>query len=158
MQSKDSLIEAFKYNDFANKKILGKISMLPDPSGCIRFFSHLINSQDKWMARILQHPDAQEMSWWDPIYSFEQLEVEWTMSLEPWLLFIHQSSEEVLDREVMFKGFDNEIWAATPRDIAIQLNFHSVHHRAQMQTIIRQQGLEPDFLDYIGTKYRRVGN
>jgi len=158
MQIKDSLLEAFAYNDFANKKILGKISLLPDQSGCIRFFSHLINSQYKWMARIKQNPHAQEMSWWDPIYSFEKLETEWTLSLEPWLLFIRQSSEDELDREVMFTGFDNGKWAATPRDIAIQLNYHSVHHRAQMQTIIRQQGLEPDFLDYIGTKYRRISD
>jgi uncharacterized damage-inducible protein DinB len=41
-------------------------------------------------------------------------------------------------------------------DIALQLNYHSIHHRAQMQVLIRQQGMEPDFIDYIGTKYRKV--
>jgi len=48
------------------------------------------------------------------------------------------------------------MFAATIKDIALQLNYHSIHHRAQMQTIIRSQGLEPEFVDYIGTKYRRV--
>jgi len=43
------------------------------------------------------------------------------------------------------------------KDIALQLNYHSIHHRAQIQTIIRQQGMEPDFVDYIGTKYKRLG-
>ncbi|MBP9221492.1 MAG: hypothetical protein KBF42_08910 [Chitinophagales bacterium] len=38
----------------------------------------------------------------------------------------------------------------------LQLNYHSIHHRAQMQMLIRQQGLVPDFVDYIGTKYRPV--
>ena len=42
------------------------------------------------------------------------------------------------------------------------LNNKTVHyqlHPAQLteQTIIRQQGLEPDFVDYIGTKYKRLG-
>ena len=41
-------------------------------------------------------------------------------------------------------------------DIALQLNYHSIHHRAQMQMLIRQQGIEPDFIDYIGTKYKKV--
>ena len=39
--------------------------------------------------------------------------------------------------------------------LQIGLN-HSIHHRAQIQYLIRQQGIEPDFVDYIGTKYRKV--
>jgi uncharacterized damage-inducible protein DinB len=41
-------------------------------------------------------------------------------------------------------------------DIALQLNYHAIHHRAQIQVLIRQQGLEPDFIDYIGTKYHKL--
>jgi len=64
--------------------------------------------------------------------------------------------EEELSTEVTFTGFDGGLYAATPKDIALQLNYHSIHHRAQMQTIIRKQGVEPDFVDYIGTKYRKL--
>ena len=42
------------------------------------------------------------------------------------------------------------------QDIALQLNYHSIHHRAQIQSIIRKQGIEPDFVDYIGTVYRKL--
>ena len=48
-------------------------------------------------------------------------------------------------------------WTARLADIARQLNFHSIHHRAQIQMLIRAQGIEPDFVDYIGTRYRRLG-
>jgi len=48
------------------------------------------------------------------------------------------------------------MFAAAIKDIALQLNYHSIHHRAQIQTIIRSQGLEPEFVDYIATKYRRL--
>jgi len=58
--------------------------------------------------------------------------------------------------EVEFTGYDGGRWAARLIDIALQLNYHSIHHRAQMQVLIRQQGLEPDFIDYIGTKYRKL--
>jgi uncharacterized damage-inducible protein DinB len=54
-------------------------------------------------------------------------------------------------------GYDGALWAAAPQDIALQLNYHSIHHRAQIQTILRREGIAPDFVDYIRTKYRRIG-
>jgi len=82
--------------------------------------------------------------------------MEWTKSLAPWLAYIRESTEEELLTEVTFVGLDGSIWAAAPKDIALQLNYHSIHHRAQIQTILRQQGIEPDFVDYIGIKYRKL--
>ncbi|MGZ3853816.1 MAG: DinB family protein [Flavisolibacter sp.] len=154
---KEYLLETFSYNDSTNKKLLEKIKQLPDKSECIELFSHLINSQYKWMARIKQDPAAKTMSWWDPIYELESLEEQWNRSLKIWLDYIDEITEDDLSKEVSFVGFDGALWAATPKDIALQLNYHSIHHRAQIQTIIRKQGLEPDFVDYIGTKYRRIG-
>jgi uncharacterized damage-inducible protein DinB len=109
------------------------------------------------MARIMQDPNAKTMSWWEPVYDVEKLEKEWTKSLNLWMEYIASKTDEELLMETTFIGFDDSIWAATPQDIALQLNYHSIHHRAQLQTIIRQQGIEPDFVDYIGTKYRKLG-
>jgi uncharacterized damage-inducible protein DinB len=157
MSMKTYLLDTFAYNDATNKKLLEKIAMLPQPAEAIRLVSHLINSQYKWMARIVQDPMAPQMSWWDPVYAFDDLAAEWDKSLAPWLHYIDAISNDLLEEEVTFTGFDGARWAATPRDIALQLNYHSIHHRAQIQTIIRQLGLEPDFVDYIGTRYRRIG-
>ena len=33
---------------------------------------------------------------------------------------------------------------------------NSIHHRAQMQTIIRKQGVKPDFVDYISTRVEQL--
>jgi uncharacterized damage-inducible protein DinB len=156
MQLNSYLIETFHYNDQTNKKLLGKIILLNKDTEAVKLFSHLINSQYKWMARIMQNPDAPQLSWWEPVYQFDELETEWTKSLTPWLEYIAKKTEEELSTEVSFIGFDKALWAATPKDIALQLNYHSIHHRAQIQTIIRQQGIEPDFVDYIGTKYRKL--
>lgn len=150
------LEETFCYNDVTNKKLLINISQLPDPAEAIKLYSHLINCQYKWMARIIHDPAAPAMSWWEPVYAFDSLEPEWTQSLTPWIAYIREKTEEELCTEVTFIGFDGSQWAATPKDIALQLNYHSIHHRAQIQTILRQQGLEPDFVDYIGTKYRKL--
>ncbi len=156
MQMKQHLIDTFLFNDATNKQLLQKIKLLPEPNEAVAFFSHLINSQYKWMARIRHEPKAPQMDWWLPVYSIESLEEEWNKSLRPWLEYIEQRDDEELQTDVTFIGYDGSTWAATPADIALQLNYHSIHHRAQIQTLIRKQGLEPDFVDYIGTKYRRI--
>lgn len=156
MQMKQYLLDTFQFNSITNKKLLQKIGDLPDKTESIRLLSHLINCQYKWMARIIHDPVAPTMSWWEPIYSIEQLAEEWDKSLQPWLDYISQRSDEELATEVTFVGLDGGQWAASPQDIALQLNYHSIHHRAQIQTLIRQQGFDPDFVDYIGTKYRKL--
>ena len=96
------------------------------------------------------------MDWWQPTYSLEELETKWNESLHAWISFLDNKTEEDLMKEVKFIGFDDAHWSVPLKDIPLQLNYHSIHHRAQIQTIIRKQGLEPDFVDYIGTKYKRI--
>jgi uncharacterized damage-inducible protein DinB len=156
MTMKEYLIEAFLFNDGMNKRMLKKINELTDKEGCVKYFGHLINSQYKWMARIKEDERAKEMSWWDPVYTFEKLEEKWNESFQAWINFLQQKSEKEIFEEVEFTGYDGGKWRARLVDIALQLNYHSIHHRAQMQMLIRQQGLEPDFIDYIGTKYKKV--
>ncbi len=153
---KSHLLSTFHYNDFANRKLIEKVKQLPDKEQCIKFISHLINSQLKWLARINQNPDAPQMSWWEPVYKLEELEDQWGKSLQRWIEFIEEKTEEEINSIVRFTGQDGGQWEAKLCDIALQLNYHSIHHRAQMQTIIRKQGLVPDFLDYIGTVYRKI--
>lgn len=138
--------------------MIARLKELPDPSAMIRYISHLINCQYKWMARVTGDPAAQQLDWWEPQYAIDQLETEWSKSLQPWLDYITANTETQLMTEVQFVGFDGSLFAATPADIALQLNYHSIHHRAQMQTMLREQGVPPGFIDYIGTRYRRVNH
>ncbi|CAN5386964.1 hypothetical protein BH11BAC1_BH11BAC1_26700 [soil metagenome] len=153
---KEYLLSTFKYNEWANLKLLEKIKQLPDKEQGIKFISHLINSQLKWLARINQVPTAPQMSWWDPVYLLDELDERWSNSVADWIALLERKSEEEIMQLVRFDGFDGGHWEAKLSDIALQLNYHSIHHRAQMQTVIRQQGMEPDFLDYIGTVYRKI--
>ena len=70
--------------------------------------------------------------------------------------FRGEKNEDELCKQTKFIGYDSGEWTAEIKDIATQLNYHSIHHRAQIQTLIRQQGLEPDFIYYIGTKYKKI--
>jgi uncharacterized damage-inducible protein DinB len=104
----------------------------------------------------VQDEIARGMSWWDPVYPFEKLEEKWNESLQIWIDYLKDKTEQEIFDKVEFTGYDGGRWNARLIDIALQLNYHSIHHRAQMQMLIRQGGIEPDFIDYIGTKYKRV--
>ncbi|HEY3252187.1 MAG TPA: DinB family protein [Ignavibacteria bacterium] len=150
------LIDTFKFNDSANRKLLPKINELPEKDECIKLFSHLINCQYKWMAGIKNAPNASVLEWWNPVYPFERLESEWQRSLEIWLDYLAGMTDEGLSGEIIINNFDGASWAVKPQDIAIQLNYHSIHHRAQIQYLIRKQGVKPDFLDYIRGRFRKI--
>ena len=156
MEMKQHLLETFRYNDHANKLALAKIREIPEKDECVRLFSHLINSMNKWLGRIRQSPGYTELHWWEPTYDLNQLEAKWSECFECWMAFIGSKTEAELSDEVEFIGFDGHDFAAVLQDIALQLNYHSVQHRAQIQYLIRQQGVAPDFVDYIGTKYRKL--
>jgi len=157
MGMKQYLVETFAFNDAANIGMLEKIKQLTDKTEAIRYFSHLINSQNKWLKRLEMFPAAPQMDWWDPIYELGELHLLWKSSMDGWIEYLQTKSESELFSEVKFVGFDGAHWSVMLKDIALQLNYHSIHHRAQIQIILRQQGIEPDFIDYIGTKYKRLG-
>ena len=129
---------------------------LHDKEEYIRYFSHLINSQIRWLARIGEYPANPQLDWWLPVYDEKELASKWEQSLQEWIHFLNTKTEDELLAEVDFIGFDGTHFVCPLKDIILQLNFHSIHHRAQMQMIIRQQGIEPDFIDYIGTNYKKV--
>ena len=83
MEMSKYLVDTFNYNDYANRQLLNKIELLPNKEECIKLFSHLINSQNKWMERIINGKHAKEMSWSEPYYELDQLEEKWNESLLP---------------------------------------------------------------------------
>jgi uncharacterized damage-inducible protein DinB len=156
MEMEKYLVDTFLFNDKANRKVLETIKILPDNAECMKLFSHLINCMYKWIAGIKNDPVASKLEWWNPVYPLNRLEDEWENCMKLWLEYINGISDEELNTEVVLNNFDGGNWAIRPADIALQLNYHSIHHRGQMQYIIRNKGLKPKYIEYIGDKYRKI--
>lgn len=160
MEVKQYIIDTFRYNDHANKLALKKVAQIDDEAECVKFFSHLINSMIKWLARIENSPGYENLDWWKPQYDLEELEAKWDDCLKRWLEFVESKSEAELNEHATWYGpYGRESrvrMSAAIKDIAIQLCYHSIHHVGQIQYLIRQQGATPPFVDYIGTKMKRV--
>ncbi|RPI19811.1 MAG: hypothetical protein EHM58_00010 [Ignavibacteriae bacterium] len=152
---KQYLIDTFKFNDWANKQLLESIKKMPDPEKAVSLFSHLINSQNKWIAGINGNPDEPNMKWFPPVYGINELEDKWNESINTWLSFLENNSEELLECEVVFSRQDGSKFGVKINDMALQLNYHSIHHRAQIATLLREQEIPPPFLDYIGRVWKK---
>jgi uncharacterized damage-inducible protein DinB len=110
----------------------------------------------KWMAGIKNEPNASQLNWWNPVYPLEGLEAEWQKCFQLWIDYLNGKTDEEIGREINLINFEGGSWAVKLQDIALQLNYHSIHHRAQIQYLIRKQGLKPAYIEYIGDKYRKI--
>lgn len=154
---KQYIINFFKYNDWANRQLLQAIHQLPDKTEAINLFSHFITSQDKWMNRITKQVEDAALTWFGPVFLLDELEAKWKESVDKWIIFSEKRSEEDLNAEIVFtRATDGKRLSVKLTDIMLQLNYHSIHHRAQISRIIREQGFTPPATDYIFTVLKEV--
>lgn len=154
---KQHLIDSFKYNDWANINLLETIKQLPDKEKSVNLFSHLIHTQDKWYNRITKQVDDSSIAWMDPSFALEELKLKWNESIYKWIKLIEEKNEIDLQQDVVFsRASDGKQMGIKLVDLCLQLNYHSIHHRAQINTLISQQGLIPPATDYIFTKLKEI--
>ena len=152
---KNYLIELMMYNNWANCKLLETILIMPDKDESVMFFSHLITAQEKWLNRITGEKDDKLFTWFNPVFPENELLERWTESYKKMLAFIESKDEAEFEEKVIFiRPTDGKKLSAKIRDIILQFNYHSIHHRAQINRIIRQQGLKPPATDYIINKIK----
>ncbi|MCB0428828.1 MAG: DinB family protein [Flavobacteriales bacterium] len=154
---KEYLIKLFNYNDWANRKLLEIIKQLPDKEDAIKLFSHLITSQDKWLNRVTRQTDDNSYHWFGQIFPIESIEKNWLESFQKWADTLQSASESDLNNNIVFvRVTDKKEMKVKLKDIILQLNYHSIHHRAQINKLISQQGLTPPPTDYILTAIEEV--
>lgn len=152
---KQYLIDTFKYTDWANKYMIKAIKKMHEPNKAVLLISHLINSQNRWMAGIEGNPIDNNYNWFEPVHQIDELEDKWEESVCKWIAYLENLSEEELECEIIINAKENFRIGAKIKDIGIQLNNHSIHHRAQIATLLRGQDIQPPFLDYIGRVWKK---
>ena len=147
---KQYLIDTFRFNDWANKKMLAAAIPAAEKKDVVAIFSHLIYAQDRWLKRVKGDPSEAQIEWWGTPYAFEELGERWQQSLESWIRYLETVTDEDLGKPVKYTAapFDNGD-AQTLRDIVLQLNYHSILHREGVALRLRDQELEPPFVDYL---------
>ncbi len=150
------LLDYFRYNDWANKKLLQTILALPDKNETMRLFSHLIYSQNKWHNRVSKAQNDNDLDWFGPTFGEHEIEERWNESLAKWELLLNASDTEPDEYVIFTRKTDGKLMRVKLKDIVFQLNCHSVHHRAQINKLISGQGVAVPATDYILTAISEV--
>lgn len=149
---KQYIIDFFKYNDWANKKLLEAIKQMPDKEEAVKLYSHCIYSMQKWMNRITLEKEDTAFSWMGPEFPLEQLDDLWNDNIKIWVNYLEKIDETEIENDIIFQPTDRaRKYSAKIREVSLQLNYHIIHHRAQMHRMLRQQGITPPATDYIFT-------
>ncbi len=147
---KQYLIDIFRFNDWANKLTLEAMQKMSDSKESVNLFSHIIRAQDKWMRRIEQDPAETRIKWFDTPYPADELSARWNASLNEWLNFLSGLESEDLNGQIRFAPMADEPEGVNQlRDVVLQLNYHSILHRAQICLRLHDQKIEPPHVDYI---------
>ena len=147
---KQHIIHLLHYNEKANHTLLDSILQLPEKEEALALFSHVIAAQDIWLGRVAGQEDNNLQTWQGTPYDAGDIRQQWERSIKAWIDMITSLSEQQLEADTYFiRKADGKRMKAKTEAIALQINYHSMHHRAQINKMIRAQGFVPPVTDYI---------
>lgn len=137
--------QLFDYNFYCNKKLIEKCSSIENtPEKSIELFSHILNVHHRWNAALTGHTPEYAANqihsvkeWGDIHYENQRSSFEITTSADDF------------EKRIDYENSEGRLFTNTVQDILFHIINHSTHHRAQIASDFRQNGLEPLQLDYI---------
>ncbi|KOY88139.1 damage-inducible protein DinB [bacterium 336/3] len=137
--------EIFEYHHYFNQKLVEEIEKNKDvlPENTYRLFCHILNAHHIWNARIVGVV---------PLFAVQQVHL--VQELRSIDVTNYESTSKILDVEDLEKVIDyktskGEPFSNTIRDILFHIANHSTHHKAQIASQMRQNGITPIITDYI---------
>jgi uncharacterized damage-inducible protein DinB len=116
-------------------------------------YGHTSAAADTWLARIEGRAPARAL--WAPI----DLAAAADLSRRSVALLgaLARGSEAELKREVAYQNSTGTTFRNTVSDCLLQVALHGVHHRAQINLLLRAAGETPPLIDYIAFLRERDG-
>ena len=108
-----------------------------------RQMCHILNVHHLWASRLVGTPVLSD-DWDDlPFYAWEKLNAENFLLIERFL------NNESIEKQIAYKTSDGESCEMPASDILYHILQHSTHHRAVINSLLRQQDLQPVEFNYI---------
>ncbi len=146
------LLRLLKYNASANQTLIKAIVQLPKKQASLALVSHLITSQDKWLNRVTGEVADTEHAWYGKVYSEDEIAAAWEHSITAWITLVESCDELRLEEDIFFtRQMDGKLMKVKLADVALQVNYHSMHHRAQINKLISSLGFAVPATDFILT-------
>jgi uncharacterized damage-inducible protein DinB len=139
--------------------MVSSVTDIQENAEMLKHLSHLANCQYKWLERIIEVPEAAGLGWWEPVHKPDNLIAKFEEGTQLWVEYLNAIDEDEVENRIQYNRGAAGIAEVKIKDIALQLIFHSFHHRAQIQLMIREKGGTPGFIDYLGARVtKKEGN
>lgn len=139
------------YNVWANTKLLTHLDGIVAsgatlPERALRLFSHVLNAQAIWLARLTGTQSPVKVWQEHDLAGLHQLHER----TSPGLLHYIQTAEDAeLHRIISYANSQGNAYDSQVSDILTHACVHANYHRAQVATTLRENGLEPINTDFI---------
>lgn len=137
--------ELFEYSHHFNQRLIGSFiensEKVPERSRSL--ISHIINAHQVWNSRI--EPGQPLLGVWE-MHAFDELK---DLDLVNYKNSTHILDTVDLDTVCEYTNTRGQAFKNSVRDILFHVINHSTHHRAQIASEFRREGIEPLVTDYI---------
>ncbi|NNE65630.1 MAG: damage-inducible protein DinB [Pyrinomonadaceae bacterium] len=146
MDSITHLNHLYGFNDWANRVIVRQLRNA-DSKRSLRCLAHILITEDEYFER-LHGKDSTGFDFW-PDLTIDQCAELAKKNAERFTRLIEGFQEEGLGTSVSYKTSEGVEFGNSFREILTHVLFHSMNHRGQILTFLREDGFEPPLIDYI---------
>lgn len=144
----DAVRESFRYDCWANRRVLDALRGAPGAEGAVRTFAHILGAKRTWMSRMLHGLDAINFEIW-PTLSLDECEALMGEVEHDYAAFLDELDADGLARVAVYRNSRGEEFQTSIDDILRHVGFHSAYHRGQIASAVRASGALPPVADYI---------
>ncbi len=146
MNSKDHLQKLYLYNDWANRRAIRAIKT-GEWTEAQRLLCHVLITEKEYYARLFGK-DSTGFNFF-PELSLDECSALAMENAELYEGLLKKFDDEGLGQKTRYYTSEGEAVENTFREILTHVLLHSMSHRGQILTILRQAGFKPPVLDYI---------
>ena len=146
MNTIEHLREIFIYNDWANRRIITALKTSPS-APAQRILAHILITESEYFER-LYGKDSTGFDFWQNL-SLEECGKLAQLNAENYEKLLQSFADQGLGQIAKYKTSEGTAHQNTFREILTHILFHSMNHRGQVNSAIRNDRFTPPSTDYI---------
>src|SRR5688572_29695062 len=140
MQTVDQLRQLFRYNAWANRRMISALVEI-DSEKCLSILAHLLTTEQEYFER-LWGKDSTGFEFW-PKLDIQQCGSLASAAAARFDTLLTGLSEESLDEIASYRSSEGVAYDNTWRDLLAHVVLHSSIHRGSIMLKIRESGARP---------------
>ena len=146
MNSKEHLEKLFDFNDWANRRII-QVLKSAESDRALKCFSHVLLTEREYYERLFGK-DSTGFDFWRKL-SIEECRRFAQENAQLYETLLKNFDDEGLGQVVQYYTSGGKAIKNSFREILSHIVLHSMNHRGQILTVLREEGFEPPSIDYI---------